>query len=222
MARTGALLGGASIFTAYLFLSTALGQTSSPSPSTSPTPAASASASFSNGAGIAVAVIVAIVIIGILICCFFCPQARRSCLNPSLPRPPATAYFPLSSGAVPPWLSFAPDTAVRWILARDGPPPADVVPFAFGVGEDGQPEFVARTRLGDGSLRPGRVARSAQFAQGCRVACEWSPGPAESLLALGTLTLHPQTRLMTSARAPTRSCLDPRRGSICGSCTGRQ
>lgn len=187
MARTSALLGGANIFTAYLFLSTAWGQTPSPSPS--PTPSASASASFSNGAGIAVAVIVAIVIIGILCCCFCCPQARRSFLgacgrSSRPPAPPATAYFPLSSGAVPPWLPLSPDTAVRWILAH-GPPPADVVPFTFGVGEGGEPEFFARTRLGDGSLRPGRVARGAQFAQGCRVACEWSPGSAESHLALG-------------------------------------
>lgn len=77
--------------------------------------------------------------------------------------------FPLSAGHVPHGLPFAPDTTLRWQLVRNVEElPAEL--FRVGVDIDGVPEFGARAKLADGSLRPGRISRA--FKRGCSVALD--------------------------------------------------
>ena len=45
-----------------------------------------------------------------------------------------------------------------------------------GVSLQGLPEYAARARLGDGSLRPGRVTTGDSFSNGCHVACKCGVG----------------------------------------------
>lgn len=125
-------------------------------------------------------VVILAIIIGSIIACICCcvPACRRrcaACLRCLPPLPPALVNFPLSTGTVPPWLPFAPDSALRWELVRDGKFPPDLAPFQIYVGTDGRPEYLARARLTDGSLRVGRVSRSPPFQYGCRIACECAP-----------------------------------------------
>ena len=108
----------------------------------------------------------------LLICCYGFAVPGVCCLRSIFAPPMAKVTFPLSTGTVPPWLPFASDSVLRWQLVQ-GKLPAVLSPFEVGVGVDGLSEYVARTRLADGSLRIGRVSRGAAFKHGCHVACEY-------------------------------------------------
>jgi hypothetical protein len=78
--------------------------------------------------------------------------------------------YPLTTGPVPQTVAFLPDCVLKWAAVWPGLPwPADAV--ALGSNYDGSLEFLARARLGDGSLRPGRIAQNVLFTTGCRIAC---------------------------------------------------
>ena len=84
--------------------------------------------------------------------------------------PPYKVVFPLSAGNLNQGSRFAPDTMLQWVQVSGSG--KNLPPNLFVAGEDfdGAPEFIARTRLVDGSLRPGRITRN--FDGGLRVACE--------------------------------------------------
>jgi hypothetical protein len=151
----------------------------SPTPSASPSPqTASSGADIPDGAKIAIALIViGFIIAGITGCCMYkrgkCSRRPVGGLGGVHQSPaPAKVAFPFSTGAVPANLPFAPDYTLRWALLAPGKSyrwPRD----AIALGDsNGCPEYLARARLGDGSLRPGRVSLSETFNDGCRVACE--------------------------------------------------
>lgn len=141
------------------------------SPSPSPSAKAVASGSQPTNVGAAVGVVVVIIVVVTLIVCCCCPACRRQCCGCLAPRRKTPIPFPLSAGPVPPGLPFAPDSTLRWGLVRDGALPiGDLI--SIGTAPGGQPEYLARARLADGSLRPGRAVNGAAK---CSVACECVP-----------------------------------------------
>lgn len=97
-----------------------------------------------------------------------CSSSTSQPASPLKPPPrPAPVLFPLCIGTVPPDLPFVPDSALRWQLVSSM---SDFPSNAFRIGTyvDGEPEFAARARMADGSVRPGRVV--ASLRNGCSVA----------------------------------------------------
>lgn len=143
----------------------------------------------------------------------------RICFPP--PPPPTLVNFPLSTGTVPPWLPFAPESALHWQLIQGGLPAA-LSPFELGLGGGINAEYVARARLADGSLRIGRVSRSAAFKHGCHIACEYA---IQALSWVARIAADPpscalQTLRKSLSLIPTRFFSDQRRAMTCASCHG--
>ena len=81
--------------------------------------------------------------------------------------------YPLSAGAIPLELPFAPDTALRWnLISAFGKIAPSTRPYDIGAENRFPREHLARALFADGSLRPGRLQMGPPFGINCDVACE--------------------------------------------------